>query len=120
MLRQVLFGRHMREARCGVFKGHRRYAYFSGDKGQIHCSVEGCQASIRVNDSEPFAVDATESGNGNSTVIFFGSQPRIVAIAEKAKQLRVETRYFKEGQQVAIFDPADSLDSKCRNPLLLL
>jgi type IV secretory pathway TraG/TraD family ATPase VirD4 len=43
-----------------------------------------------------------------------------VAIAEKAKELRVETRYFKEGQQVAIFDPADSLDSKCRNPLLLL
>ena len=95
-----------------VRKGRRLDAYFKIGKGQVLCGVEGCEARLKVNGGEPFTVSGSESADGDPRFLFFDSYPRILAIAKKAKQIKVEVLYYQEGRQVLTFEPSEPLDPK--------
>ena len=93
-------------------KGRRLDAYFKIDKGQVLCGVEGCEARMKVDGGEPFTVSGSESADGDPRFIFFDSYPRILGIAKKAKQIKIEILYYQERRQVLTFEPSEPLDLK--------
>jgi hypothetical protein len=93
-------------------KGPQLDAYFKIDKGQIVCRVDGCEATLRVDGGQPFTMSGTESSDGDSRFMFFDSPSRILALAKKAKEIRVETLYFQEGSKTLTFEPSQTLDPK--------
>ncbi|MGP8251033.1 MAG: hypothetical protein ACLQHF_03300 [Terracidiphilus sp.] len=93
-------------------KGRGLDAYFKIDKGQILCGVESCEARIKVDGGEPITVSASESNDGDPRFIFFESYPHILAIAKKAKVIKVEMLYYQEGRRVLTFEPSEPLDPK--------
>jgi hypothetical protein len=93
-------------------KGRQLDAYFKIDKGQIVCGVEGCEASLKVDGAEPITLSGSESSDGDPKFVFFDSYSHVLAIAKKAKQIKVEALYYQEGRQTLTFEPSQPLDPK--------
>lgn len=97
---------------CLRKKGEGFDAYFKIDKGQLICDIEGCQVRLKVNGGDPVTMSGSPSNDGDSRFIFFDSYARILAIAKKAKEIRLEALYYQEGRQVLRFAPSEPLDPK--------
>jgi hypothetical protein len=91
-------------------KGQSLEASFKIDKGQVMCGLEGCAVRIAVDGGTPFPFNGSESPNHDSKFIVFDSYPRMLAIAKKATQIKVEVRYYQEGSQTLTFEPSQPLD----------
>ncbi len=87
-------------------------AYFKISKGQILCGSDGCEATLRVDGEPPFKMSGSESDDADSRFMFFDSPSRILALARKAKEIKVETLYFEEGTRILTFEPSQPLDPK--------
>jgi hypothetical protein len=87
-------------------------ALFKIDKGQILCGADGCEATLRVDEGQPFTMSGSESSDADSRFMFFDSPSRLLALARKAKEIKIETLYFEEGSKTLTFQPSQPLDPK--------
>ncbi len=91
-------------------KGGKPEAYFKVDNGVILCS-RGCEIRLTAEGRTPLIVNATESKEGETTIVVLDSYPRIASMARKAKQMKIEVPYDRMGLQALTFAPAEPLVS---------
>jgi hypothetical protein len=87
-------------------------AFFKIDKGQILCGVDECEATLRVDGGQPFKMSGSESSDDDSRFMFLDPASRLLALARKAKEIKIETLYFEEGSKTLTFEPSQPLDPK--------
>jgi hypothetical protein len=89
-------------------KGVKPEAYFKVDNGVILCS-RGCEIRLTAEGKTPLIVNGTEGKEGETTIVVFDSYSRIMSMARKAKQMKIEVPYDRMGVQALTFAPTDPL-----------
>lgn len=92
-----------------VLRTHPRYGkdvMLQIVKGQFMCGVSGCTVNVRFDDGPAQRWPAAEPADNDSTVLFLRNYDAFVAKLAKAKLLRVEPTFFKEGNVMMEFPVA--------------
>ncbi len=89
-------------------KGVKPEAYFKVDNGVILCG-RGCEIRLTAEGKTPLIVNGTEGKEGETAIVALDSYPRILSMARKAKQIKIEVPYDRMGLQALNFAPADPL-----------
>lgn len=91
-----------------LLRTHPRYGkdvMLSIEKGQFLCNMyDGCSLLIRFDDSPPVTFNASEPADHDSTVLFIENYSGFVGKMMKAKKVRIQANYFREGSPILEFD----------------
>lgn len=80
------------------------------DKGQIICNnYNGCNVSVRFDDSPPVQFSAGGTTDHSSTTLFLKNEKKFIASASKANRILVQLTMYQAGQQVFEFFAAEPL-----------
>lgn len=88
---------------------HPRYGkdiIFSVNKGQLLCSVSGCQVSVKVDGKPPYKVSATEPADHSSDTLFLGSYDKLLKDIKASKKVIIEVTFFQQGSKPFEFNTA--------------
>ncbi len=91
---------------CLRNRGKRLDAYVVISSGQFLCGVEDCTLRLRFDDGPVTTFTAVESEDHRSDMFFIEPASRLAFSIKKAKQLKLEGKYYQEGRQVLQFDVA--------------
>lgn len=73
------------------------------EQGQFMCKTDGCQATIRFDDSYSIPINAVGPDDNDTTVVFI-RYPRFIANTRKANKVLIEATFYQEGKRVFEFD----------------
>lgn len=86
---------------------HDKDVYLWIEHGQFHCSgIDGCTVSVRFDDGPIQTFTGRDASDGDSRVLFIKPYQRFITGLRKAKNLRIEAEFFREGVRVVEFDVA--------------
>lgn len=81
------------------------------EKGQILCrSYEPCTISVRFDSAQPVRFSGVGSGDHDSKIVFFNSEPKFIAAAKKAKKILIQLTMYQAGEQVLEFQSSKPLE----------
>lgn len=92
-----------------VLRAHPRYGrdvYVDLDRSQFLCRIDGCSVLVRFDDAAPVRYSATEPADHSSNTLFIRGYDRFVAAMMKAKRVRIEAAFYREGNRLLEFDLA--------------
>ena len=78
--------------------------YVTINPGQFMCGFEDCVVKLKFDDSPVATFTAIEANDGRSNTLFIRSEQRVLAKLKKSKRLKLQARYFQEGDRVLDFD----------------
>ncbi len=91
---------------CLRDKGGKKDAYVTIDKGQFMCSYDGCAVRVKFDDGPVRTFSADESNSGSSNILFIEGYGTLLASLRKAKHIKLQARFYQEGEMVMQFDTA--------------
>ncbi len=80
--------------------------FFEVSKGQFLCSFEGCSVSVRIDDGPVLHYRMVGTNDDRSDVIFFESPAGLVRKLRSGARLRIEARFYQEGDRTFDFSPS--------------
>lgn len=89
---------------CFRRKGNHLDAYIQIQKGQFMCRSDDCVTTVKFDDGPLRTFGMSEADSGNSNILFFNSEPSLLASMRKSKHVKVQAKFYKEGRQVMEFD----------------
>lgn len=90
-----------------VLRKHVRYGKdvtIQIKRGQFVCGVQSCTVTVRFDDGSGQKYTATGPADYDSTVLFITPFNKFYASMLKAKRVRIEANFYREGSQTADFD----------------
>ena len=87
-----------------VHPEHGRDVMFSIARVQFLAGVGGCTVVFRFDDDAPIELRGNEPTDHTTNVIFIDEYEKVVTSLKRAKRLRIEAPFYKEGNQVFDFN----------------
>lgn len=85
---------------------------FGVDKGQLVCRVSECGVLIRFDDGKATVFEAATPADHSADLLFLKNPRRFIENAKKAKTIRAQATFFRNGAQVLVFQTPGGLDWK--------
>jgi hypothetical protein len=76
------------------------------ERGQFLCGLRGCSVNVKFDDQPIRSFDAVEAEDHSTTVLFLQEPAAFIAQLRKAKRVRIEALFFREGMRTADFRTA--------------
>jgi len=76
----------------------------SVERGQFLCRRDDCRVLVRFDNGKPEHYDAVEPADHSTNTIFIRDYDYFVRRLLKAKRVRIETTFFREGSRIIEFD----------------
>jgi hypothetical protein len=73
------------------------------EHGQFLCGIENCAVNVRFDSGPIQQFSASEPGDHSTTALFLNNEARFISQLRKAKVVRVEATFFREGSQALEF-----------------
>lgn len=95
-----------------------RDVYVDLERAQILCRRDDCEVLVRFDDAKPVRFGGTEPADHSSNTVFIQGYDRFVAAMQRAKRVRIELHFYRQGNRVLDFNIAgfDSSDLAPRKP----
>jgi len=74
------------------------------NKAHFLCGIDGCYMAVRFDEGKVQNFTAHGPSDHSTNTLFLSGYDRFVAEARKAKTVRVETKFYQQGNQVFEFD----------------
>ncbi len=79
--------------------------YFTVDKGQILCPIDGCDLRIRFDDGAIQSKHVLTSSTYESNTVYFKDPSDLVRASRNSRRLRIATQFYQSGEVTFEFDP---------------
>lgn len=89
--------------RLRVHPAYGRDVIFSVERGQVVCSLAGCDVVVRFGKDKPVVYRAGVADSGDSTTLFIEGYDRFLASLRRADEVRIEVLFFGSGRRVFTF-----------------
>ena len=89
---------------CFRRRGKSLDAWVQVTKGQFICGVEDCVLHLKFDNGPIQGFSAVQSKTDETGFLFLEPASRLLTLASRAKQLRLQADYFQEGQKVLYFE----------------
>lgn len=83
--------------------------YIRITRGQMLCALWKCQVTVRFDDEQPIQWTAARASDGDSTWLFLMNYDAFVKRLSKAKRLRIQPEFYRNGFIVLEF-PVEGFD----------
>jgi hypothetical protein len=77
--------------------------YITVEHGQFLCGFDDCSLNVKFDDRPIRRFQAAEANDHSTTVLFVRDAAGFIDQLRKAKRVRIEARFYREGRQTADF-----------------